>query len=344
MPTRPSSQLWPISFPKQVPNLPSTIINRTLDRPINNNPLQFNQTLANKKGRKEKKKDKKDKGKKKSKDKDKDRESREHRNHKENIDTIAADADADAAVAVATTEVTTGTTAVAPVAASVGEASSSRSVKKKALSLEEQLDADLSRISDNPLHTKWMMAGELKEKGLTYKMGTFNSNEDQIIRDTIREYFARHNLDEGAMTRWFQNNSGKGREEKNELKLLWVEIAARLETRPLLNVYLHIRRMYHPQNNVGLWTKADDAKLIELYTKHKGQWTKIGSELGRMADSCRDRYRNHLKDQDTMVSGPWAAHEDERLLDIMQDLAEKQGKATVLESSHLWTSETTDDA
>ncbi|KAF9915849.1 RNA polymerase I enhancer binding protein [Lobosporangium transversale] len=212
---------------------------------------------SNKKGRKEKKKDKKDKGKKKSKDKDKDRESREHRNHKENIDTIAADADADAAVAVATTEVTTGTTAVAPVAASVGEASSSRSVKKKALSLEEQLDADLS--------------------------------------------------------------------------------PARLETRPLLNVYLHIRRMYHPQNNVGLWTKADDAKLIELYTKHKGQWTKIGSELGRMADSCRDRYRNHLKDQDTMVSGPWAAHEDERLLDIMQDLAEKQGKATVLESSHLWT-------
>ncbi|KAI1318341.1 RNA polymerase I enhancer binding protein [Mortierella claussenii] len=214
---------------------------------------------------------------------------------------------------------------------------SSKSKKNKVISLEDQLDADLARISDNPLHTKWMMANELKEKGITYKMGTFSTLEDNVIRQTIREYFTRIGREESAMTRWFENNSGKGREEKNELKPLWVEIAARLESRPLLNIYLHIRRMYHPQNNVGQWTKEDDTKLIELHAKHKGQWTKIGNELGRMADSCRDRYRNHLKDQDTMVSGPWAPHEDELLLDIMQELAEQQGKATILESSHLWT-------
>ncbi|KAF8950852.1 RNA polymerase I enhancer binding protein [Haplosporangium bisporale] len=142
-------------------------------------------------------------------------------------------------------------------------------------SLEDQLAADMG--SDNPLHTKWLMATALKEK------------------------------------------------------------AVRLQTRPLLNIYLHVRRMFHPQNNVGTWSKEDDRKLIELYAKHKGQWTTIGTELGRMADSCRDRYRNHLKDQSTMVTGPWQPHEDEKLLSIMQDLALAQGKASILDSNPMWT-------
>ena len=95
--------------------------------------------------------------------------------------------------------------------------------------------------------------------------------------------------------------------------------------------------MFHPQNNVGAWSKEDDKKLIELYGKYRGQWTTIGNELGRMADSCRDRYRNHLKDQSTMVTGPWQPHEDEKLLTIMQELALQQGKANILDSSPMWT-------
>jgi hypothetical protein len=95
--------------------------------------------------------------------------------------------------------------------------------------------------------------------------------------------------------------------------------------------------MYHPQNNIGAWTKEDDVKLVELHAKHKGQWTTIGQALGRMADSCRDRYRNHLKDQDTMNSGTWAPEEDRKLLDIMQDLANKQGKPNLAEATHMWT-------
>ncbi|KAF9425016.1 RNA polymerase I enhancer binding protein [Podila epigama] len=95
--------------------------------------------------------------------------------------------------------------------------------------------------------------------------------------------------------------------------------------------------MFHPQNNVGAWNKEDDKRLVELYAQYKGQWTTIGTALGRMADSCRDRYRNHLKDMSTMVSGPWQPHEDEKLLGIMQELALAQGKASILDSSPMWT-------
>ncbi|KAG0276630.1 RNA polymerase I enhancer binding protein [Linnemannia exigua] len=205
--------------------------------------------------------------------------------------------------------------------------------------LEEQMDYDMAGTSDSLLHTKWMMATELKERGIKYRMGTFSAEEDNIIRQSISEYISRHNMPEHSIHEWFEKSSGRGsgKLERNELKPLWVEIAGRLKTRPLLNIYLHVRRMYHPQNNIGAWTKADDAKLVEMYAKHKGQWTVIGQALGRMADSCRDRYRNHLKDQATMNSGTWAPEEDRKLLDIMQELALKQGKTNLADATHMWT-------
>lgn len=208
-----------------------------------------------------------------------------------------------------------------------------------ARSLEEQMDYDLNGSSDSILHTKWMMATELKERGIPYRTGTFSAEEDNIIRQSIDEYISRHNLPANSIHEWFEKSSGRGsgKTERNELKPLWVEIAGRLKTRPLLNIYLHVRRMYHPQNNIGAWTKEDDDKLIELYTKHKGQWTTIGVALGRMADSCRDRYRNHLKDLATMNTGTWAPEEDKKLLEIMTDLAKKQGKTNLADATHMWT-------
>ncbi|KAG0275493.1 RNA polymerase I enhancer binding protein [Linnemannia exigua] len=204
--------------------------------------------------------------------------------------------------------------------------------------LQERLKSDTAAVtSDNPLHTKWLMATALKDKGISYKTGTFSSHEDELIRETIKGYVARNNMPEDAIQRWFENGNGRGRFEKNDLKALWVEIAVRLQNRPLLNIYLHVRRMFHPQNNIGTWSKEDDQKLIMLHALHKGQWTTIGTELGRMADSCRDRYRNHLKDQSTMLTGPWQPHEDEQLLTIMQDLALQQGKINILDSSPMWT-------
>ncbi|KAG0248247.1 RNA polymerase I enhancer binding protein [Mortierella polycephala] len=222
--------------------------------------------------------------------------------------------------------------------ASTGSTSNSSSSGNVGAGSDQGQGSGVSVVtSDNPLHTKWLMATALKEKGIAYKTGTFSSHEDEMIRETIKDYVARNNMPEDAIQRWFENGNGRGRFEKNDLKALWVEIAARLQNRPLLNIYLHVRRMFHPQNNVGAWSKDDDQKLVMLYEKHKGQWTTIGMELGRMADSCRDRYRNHLKDLSTMVTGPWQPHEDEKLLTIMQDLALQQGKTSILDSSPMWT-------
>ncbi|KAF9956445.1 hypothetical protein BGZ70_009875 [Mortierella alpina] len=60
--------------------------------------------------------------------------------------------------------------------------------------------------------------------GIAYRTGTFSSQEDQLIRQTIRDYVARHNMAEDAIKRWSENGNGRGRPEKNDLKALWVEI------------------------------------------------------------------------------------------------------------------------
>ncbi|KAI8598604.1 hypothetical protein EDD21DRAFT_295991, partial [Dissophora ornata] len=173
--------------------------------------------------------------------------------------------------------------------------------------------------------------------GIKYTTGAFTAQESRVIEDTVSDYIARHNKPKDLVQQWFSSHDGQRRKDKAELLPLWIEIATRLKTRPLMNVYLHLRRKFHPQNNLGIWSKEDDDKLKELYAKHKNQWTLIGQNLGRIADSCRDRYRNHLKDQDTSAVGTWSSEEDERLLDVLQDMAERQGKKTVLEAELLWT-------
>jgi len=65
--------------------------------------------------------------------------------------------------------------------------------------------------------------------GIPYKTGTFSSHEDELIRQTIKDYVARNNMPEDAIQRWFENGNGRGRFEKNDLKALWVEIGKQVD-------------------------------------------------------------------------------------------------------------------
>ncbi|KAG0329768.1 RNA polymerase I enhancer binding protein [Dissophora globulifera] len=219
---------------------------------------------------------------------------------------------------------------------SKGKAPKVPKASRKKRTVDEQMETDMAGMSDNILHVKWMMADELKERGLAYKKGPFSAQEDRIIREVVSNYIARNNKPADLLQLWFQDRAGNSRRNKTELLPLWTEITTRLETRPLMNTYLHVRRLYHPENNLGPWSAEDDSKLRELYAKHKGQWSLIGEKLGRLADSCRDRYRDHVIVQGKARSGQWQPEEDERLLDILQDFAELQGKQSPLDAVWTW--------
>jgi hypothetical protein len=193
--------------------------------------------------------------------------------------------------------------------------------------------------------------------------------EDSLIRQTVREYAARHNQPEDVAERWFNESDSQRRTDKDELKQLWIEmgtsishllvarrallvlnlffsfslfprpfqLAVRLETRPLINIYQRARRMFQTTNKGKAWSKEDDDQLVKLHAQHKNQWAIIGRKLDRPGESCRDRYRNFVKDKKTMNSGAWDADEDEALVDIVHDLAIMQGKKTVLDAENSWT-------
>jgi hypothetical protein len=77
---------------------------------------------------------------------------------------------------------------------------------------------------------------------------------------------------------------------------------------------------------------------------HGNKWTKISKIIGRSADACKDRYRNHLyktenrnygdlefraflcvSDREYKL-GPWSKEEEDRLSEIVLSMTVEQGK------------------
>ena len=45
----------------------------------------------------------------------------------------------------------------------------------------------------------------------------------------------------------------------------------------------------------GPWTAEEDATLAHLVEQHGAKWKHIGDAMGRLPDSCRDRWRSYIK-------------------------------------------------
>jgi hypothetical protein len=101
--------------------------------------------------------------------------------------------------------------------------------------------------------------------------------------------------------------------------------ATAVPQRPIIAVYHHVRRSYHPLKQQGKWLPTEDAQLKQYacITKistcadyiifHRAvadlgqQWEKVSQRVGRMSSDCRDRYRNHIINRDIRVNGMFIA-------------------------------------
>ncbi len=95
--------------------------------------------------------------------------------------------------------------------------------------------------------------------------------------------------------------------------------AARLEMRPVIAVYHHVRRMYDSKRHQGKWVEEEDAMLercalakavgkstnlgTSCVTQFGQKWETISQHVGRTAADCRDRWRNHLANKRDRVTG-----------------------------------------
>ncbi|KAK7470467.1 RNA polymerase I enhancer binding protein [Stygiomarasmius scandens] len=174
------------------------------------------------------------------------------------------------------------------------------------------------------LATKWYSAGKLAElaktRGLVFKKGKFSAIEEQQLNSAIENYRIAKQLNQDQL-----NEIIFPKDEKSKDNAFWSEITAAVPQRPIISIYHHVRRTYHPFKQQGKWSTEEDDKLREAVASMGQQWEKISLVVGRRAPDCRDRYRNHVVGRETRVVGPWTTEEEEQLQCIVEDMTVNRG-------------------
>ncbi|KAI9574671.1 hypothetical protein HD554DRAFT_2010136 [Boletus coccyginus] len=210
-----------------------------------------------------------------------------------------------------------------PVLSSVPK--STKSSHKRVLDMSlpgpEQINPDHAHMLAN----KWMNASKLgelvKTQGLVYKKGKFSAIEEQQLKNAIEAFKASRGLtDEQILDIIFQKN------EKGKENAFWSEITVAIPQRPIIAVYHHVRRAFHPKKQQGKWMPEEDDLLRRAVADLGQQWEKVSEIVGRMSSDCRDRYRNHIANREVRITGPWSKEEEEELTNIVTEMTVNQGK------------------
>ncbi|KZT60778.1 hypothetical protein CALCODRAFT_492038 [Calocera cornea HHB12733] len=177
------------------------------------------------------------------------------------------------------------------------------------------------------LATKWLNPTKLAElvvsHGLHYKKGKFSTVEEEMIGNALEGYRIQRNMSVDALRDVI---FAKGKKAREANSTFWSEITTSVPQRPIIAVYHHVRRTWHPLKRLGKWSTEEDAALRDAVVEYGQQWEKISEKVGRMSSDCRDRFRNHIQHRESRVFGPWTEDEEEELTRIVRELTTDQGK------------------
>ncbi|KAF5358953.1 hypothetical protein D9758_004747 [Tetrapyrgos nigripes] len=194
----------------------------------------------------------------------------------------------------------------------------------KSTSAAQVIEASGSAEDAHLLATKWFSASKLAElaktRGLVYKKGKFSAIEEQQLNNAIEQYCIARQLTPDQL-----NETIFPKDDKTRDNAFWSEITAAVPQRPIISIYHHVRRTYHPFKQQGKWTEEEDDKLREAIAAMGQQWEKISLVVGRRAPDCRDRYRNNIVGRENRVTGPWTVEEEEQLTRIVNDMTVNKG-------------------
>ncbi|KAM6496056.1 hypothetical protein JOM56_008762 [Amanita muscaria] len=180
------------------------------------------------------------------------------------------------------------------------------------------------------LANKWLNPSKLAElvkaEGLVYKKGKFSATEEQQLRAAIEEYRSAKVLTEDQMMEVIHRKNDKSKDNA-----FWSEITTAVPQRPIISVYHHVRRTYHPLKLQGKWTPEEDGLLTQAVADLGQAWEKVSERVGRMSSDCRDRYRNHILNREIRATGmlssrSWTKEEEEQLTRIVTRMTVEKGK------------------
>ncbi|KAI5116616.1 hypothetical protein M0805_009197 [Coniferiporia weirii] len=185
----------------------------------------------------------------------------------------------------------------------------------------EEFDPDHAHLLAN----KWLSATKLNElvktKGLVYKKGKFSTSEEAAIKSAIENYRVKNGLLHEQVGEIIFAKGAKAKDTA-----FWFEITSQVPQRPVVAVYHHVRRSYHPMKQQGKWMPSEDDTLRQAVAEYGLAWEKVSGRVGRMAGDCRDRWRNHINNREERVMGSWSKEEEDRLTRIVMEMTTAQGK------------------
>ncbi|KAF9057950.1 hypothetical protein BJ165DRAFT_1334881 [Panaeolus papilionaceus] len=175
------------------------------------------------------------------------------------------------------------------------------------------------------LATKWLNTNKLAElvktENLVYKKGKFSAIEEHQLKTAIKKYQEDKGLSDAQLSELIF-----AKHDKNKDQAFWSELTYAVPLRPIIAVYHHVRRIYHPLRAQGTWQQAEDNALKQAVNDLGQQWEKVSARVGRMASDCRDRWRNHIVNRDIRTTGHWTPEEEEKLTNIVLSMTTKQGR------------------
>lgn len=173
--------------------------------------------------------------------------------------------------------------------------------------------------------------------GATYKSGKFSKVEDDTLRATIEAFRAEQDLTQDELATLF-NTKRDIKAKPNGVVApqneIWVRLARSLGNRPLSAIYTHVKLWYpvggkdEADKKGEKWTKEEDEALAKAVKELGNSWVRIGQELGRSRDSCKDRWTKQLQNGAVLKAGAGAGG-------AAPATVKKQGKWTEEEEEQL---------
>ena len=140
--------------------------------------------------------------------------------------------------------------------------------------------------------------------------GPFSESEKTMIDRFVTSFSEQYGLGQEAFNSLIQNKERKLDELSRNL---WTQLYLVLPKRDHKAMQRHMRRRFHNFNKRGEWTAEEDEQLKTLHEMHPAKWKWIGEQLGRMAEDCRDRWRNYVVCGEARRTDHWDEKEEEEL-------------------------------
>ena len=146
--------------------------------------------------------------------------------------------------------------------------------------------------------------------------GPFTEDEKGVIDRFVGEFRTSYSMDESSFNNIIQN---KERKLDDLARQLWQGLYSILPKRDHKAMQRHMRRRFHNYTKRGEWSAEEDEQLKAFHELQPAKWKWIGEQLNRMAEDCRDRWRNYVVCGGNRRTDHWDEAEEEELSIAVHD-------------------------